>query len=196
MRDLGLFDPVDLLERGLHSGLTAFTRHPFDVEHRLGGVGVPGGFASQERQGKAKGSSKTQDRSHEPILDEAAERSFGLEELSPHGGRRPTPAKARPLCEKALCLCGEGVFVKLPGMPTNLDLDEKLVSEALRVTGLRTKKALVEEGLRALIRLHQQGDVRQLRGMLHWQEPDPQAPDSASGRVEKAGKGRSGAGPR
>ena len=77
-------------------------------------------------------------------------------------------------------------------MATNLDLDEKLVAEALRVTGLRTKKALVEEGLRALIRLHQQGDVRKLRGTLHWQEPGPQPSEPG----EKAGKGRSGAGPR
>lgn len=60
-------------------------------------------------------------------------------------------------------------------MPTNLDLDEQLVAEALRLSGLRTKKAVVEEGLRALIRLHRQADVRRLRGSLHWQDPDPQA---------------------
>lgn len=77
-------------------------------------------------------------------------------------------------------------------MATNLDLDEKLVAEALRVTGLRTKKALVEEGLRALIQLHLQGDVRKLRGTLHWQDPEPQAPEPG----EKTGKGRSGAGSR
>ena len=61
-------------------------------------------------------------------------------------------------------------------MPTNLDLDEQLVTEALRLSGLRTKKAVVEEGLRALIRLNRQADVRLLRGTLHWRDPDPQTP--------------------
>lgn len=78
-------------------------------------------------------------------------------------------------------------------MPTNVDLDEKLVAEALRVTGLRTKKALIEEGLRALIRFHQQSEVRKLRGMLPWHEPDS---PSTEGSTPKAGKGKAGAGPR
>lgn len=56
-------------------------------------------------------------------------------------------------------------------MATNLELDEQLVLRAMRVTGTRTKKALVEEGLRALIRLHEQREVRDLRGRLHWGEP-------------------------
>ena len=72
-------------------------------------------------------------------------------------------------------------------MPTNLDLEEGLVAQALRLTGLRTKKAVVEEGLRALIRLHGQVEVRRLRGLLHWQDPDPQPP---------AEKRKTGAGPR
>jgi Arc/MetJ family transcription regulator len=61
-------------------------------------------------------------------------------------------------------------------MPTNLELDEQLVAKARRLTGLRTKKAVVEEGLRALIRLHEHTDVRQLRGMMQWEEPEPEAP--------------------
>lgn len=72
-------------------------------------------------------------------------------------------------------------------MHTNLDLDEDLVAEALRLTGLRTKKAVVEEGLRALIRLHEQQDVRRLRGMLRWEEPEPRL---------AAKKGKGGASPR
>ena len=73
-------------------------------------------------------------------------------------------------------------------MPTNLDLDKSLVAEAMRLSGLRTKKSVVEEGLRALIRLHRQTDVRRLRGLLHWQDPE-------EGETKK-GKGRSGAGSR
>jgi hypothetical protein len=86
-------------------------------------------------------------------------------------------------------------------MPTNLDLDESLVAEALSLSGLRTKKAVVEEGLRALIRLHRQTDVRRLRGLLHWQNPDPQSPPEKEAEPEKEKgtkkrKGRAGAGPR
>ena len=36
-------------------------------------------------------------------------------------------------------------------MRTNIDLDEALIREAMEVTGLATKKAAVEEGLRRLI---------------------------------------------
>lgn len=72
-------------------------------------------------------------------------------------------------------------------MPTNLDLDETLVAKALRATGLRTKKAVVEEGLRALIRLYEQKDVRQLRGMMQWEDPEPSP---------AAKKGKGGASPR
>ena len=73
--------------------------------------------------------------------------------------------------------------------PTNIDLDEKLVAQALRATGLRTKKAVVEEGLRALIRLYEQQDVRRLRGMMQWEDPEP--PPAATAK-----KGKGGAGPR
>jgi len=73
--------------------------------------------------------------------------------------------------------------------PTNVDLDEQLVAEALQVTGLRTKKAVVEEGLRVLIRLHEQADVRRLRGMVQWEEP-------AAAAAAKKGRGKGRAGPR
>ena len=77
--------------------------------------------------------------------------------------------------------------------PTNVDLDEKLVTEAMRATGLRTKKAVVEEGLRALIRLHEQQDARRLRGMMNWEDPEPE-PVAKTAKAAKKGKG--GADPR
>lgn len=55
-------------------------------------------------------------------------------------------------------------------MATNLELDDALVVRAMQVTGIRTKRAVVEEGLRALIRLHEQREVRDLRGRLSWGE--------------------------
>jgi len=77
-------------------------------------------------------------------------------------------------------------------MLTNIDLDEDLIQQARRLSGLRTKKALVEAGLRALIKLHEQSDVRKLWGRLHWQDPEaPMAPETAAA-PEKKGKSRAG----
>jgi Arc/MetJ family transcription regulator len=38
-------------------------------------------------------------------------------------------------------------------MLTNIDIDDTLMSEAIRATGAPTRKAVVEEGLRLLVRL-------------------------------------------
>ena len=38
-------------------------------------------------------------------------------------------------------------------MRTNIDIDDALMTEAIRATGAKTKKAAVEEGLRVLVRL-------------------------------------------
>jgi len=77
-------------------------------------------------------------------------------------------------------------------MLTNIDLDEDLVQEARRLTGVRTKKALVEAGLRALIKLHEQSDVRKLWGRLHWQDPEAPATPETAAMPEKKGKSRGG----
>jgi len=52
---------------------------------------------------------------------------------------------------------------------TNIVLDETLIGEALALTGLKTKKAVIEEALRVLTRLKRQEQVRALRGRLHWE---------------------------
>lgn len=76
-------------------------------------------------------------------------------------------------------------------MLTNIDIDEKLMNEARRLSGLRTKKAIVEAALQALIKLHGQADVRQLWARLHWQDPsEPAAPPAQT--AGKGGKGRAG----
>ncbi|MGR4872301.1 type II toxin-antitoxin system VapB family antitoxin [Variovorax sp. LARHSF232] len=54
-------------------------------------------------------------------------------------------------------------------MRTNIEIDAKLMREALRVTGLKTKREVVEFGLRTVLRLHQQEQLHQLRGKLDWQ---------------------------
>ena len=54
-------------------------------------------------------------------------------------------------------------------MRTSIILDDVLVERALTLTGMKTKRAVIEEALRTLILLHEQGEVRQLRGQLHWE---------------------------
>jgi Arc/MetJ family transcription regulator len=52
---------------------------------------------------------------------------------------------------------------------TNIVLDDELVAEAMRRTGIKTKRAVVEEALKRLIRLSRQAEIRSLRGKLHWE---------------------------
>ena len=54
-------------------------------------------------------------------------------------------------------------------MRTNVVIDDELMAKAMTSTGLTTKKAVIEEALRTLIRLKSQEGVRQLRGQLHWE---------------------------
>ena len=54
-------------------------------------------------------------------------------------------------------------------MRTNIVIDDKLMRETLRATGLKTKREAVELGLRTLVRLSKQADLRRLRGKLDWQ---------------------------
>jgi Arc/MetJ family transcription regulator len=54
-------------------------------------------------------------------------------------------------------------------MRTNIVIEDKLMRDTLRATGLRTKREAVELGLRTLLRLRRQAAIRQLRGKLDWQ---------------------------
>lgn len=53
-------------------------------------------------------------------------------------------------------------------MRTNIVIDDKLMRDALRATGMKTKREAVEEGLRTLLRLKRQEEIRKLRGKLVW----------------------------
>lgn len=52
---------------------------------------------------------------------------------------------------------------------TNIDIDDRLLAEAMKVSGARTKREAVELGLAALVRLKQQEQIRGFRGKLRWQ---------------------------
>ena len=54
-------------------------------------------------------------------------------------------------------------------MRTNIVIDDQLMAEALELTGLKTKREAVEQGLRALIRLSRQERIRRYRGKLRWE---------------------------
>jgi Arc/MetJ family transcription regulator len=53
-------------------------------------------------------------------------------------------------------------------MRTNIDLEDKLIERAQKLTGIKTKREVVHEALRLLILLNEQGEVRVLRGKLPW----------------------------
>jgi Arc/MetJ family transcription regulator len=53
-------------------------------------------------------------------------------------------------------------------MRTNIVIDDDLMSDVLATTGLRTKREAVESGLRLLLRLARQEQLRELRGKLKW----------------------------
>jgi Arc/MetJ family transcription regulator len=53
-------------------------------------------------------------------------------------------------------------------MRTNIVIDDKLMRDTLRATGIKTKREAVEEGLRTLLRLKKQAAIRGLRGKLVW----------------------------
>jgi len=54
-------------------------------------------------------------------------------------------------------------------MRTNIVIDDKLMKDTLRATGLKTKREVVELGLRTVLRLRKQDEIRGFRGKLNWQ---------------------------
>jgi len=54
-------------------------------------------------------------------------------------------------------------------MRTNIVLDDKLIERAQKLTGIKTKREVVQEALRTLILLNEQGEIRNLRGKLKWE---------------------------
>ena len=53
-------------------------------------------------------------------------------------------------------------------MRTNVVLDDDLIRAALKLSGFKTKKKAIEEGLRLLVQLNLQRNVRSFRGKLKW----------------------------
>lgn len=65
-----------------------------------------------------------------------------------------------------MCISLNG-YTHLPAMRTNIVIDDDLLDDAIKLTGAKTKKEAVELGLRTLIALKKQENIRKFRGKLH-----------------------------
>lgn len=54
-------------------------------------------------------------------------------------------------------------------MRTNIVIDDKLMEAALQISGLTTKKDVVEEALKLLVKVRKQGNLKKLKGKLKWE---------------------------
>lgn len=55
-------------------------------------------------------------------------------------------------------------------MGTTIDIDDRLLGDAMRLSGIGTKKAVVEAALRLLIGVKGQTGIRRLKGNVRWEE--------------------------
>jgi len=53
-------------------------------------------------------------------------------------------------------------------MRTNIVIDDAIMKEAMMLSKLKTKKAVVETGLKLLVRIKKQEQIKSLRGKLKW----------------------------
>jgi Arc/MetJ family transcription regulator len=65
-------------------------------------------------------------------------------------------------------------------MRTNIEIDDEVMHEARRLTGLQTKRETVDLALRELVARHRQLGILRLRGRVHWE-----------GDLERSRRGRS-----
>lgn len=68
-------------------------------------------------------------------------------------------------------------------MRTNIMINDRLMRQAMRASGLRTKRETVEAGLQLLVQIHAQTAIRQLKGAIHW---DGNLEESRKSRVPLA----------
>jgi Arc/MetJ family transcription regulator len=64
-------------------------------------------------------------------------------------------------------------------MRTNIDIDDGLMRQAMRLGGIDTKKATVEAALRLFIQTRSQAGMRRFRGKVKWE-----------GNLEESRRGR------
>jgi Arc/MetJ family transcription regulator len=67
-----------------------------------------------------------------------------------------------------LCIIVAISYTKGPAVRTNIEIDDELMAKALRLTGLRTKRAVVEAGLRAVIEKRGRELLLEAAGKYPW----------------------------
>ena len=53
-------------------------------------------------------------------------------------------------------------------MRTNIEIDDKLMADAMKAGGFKTKRETVEESLRLLTQMRAQQELLSLRGKIKW----------------------------
>lgn len=74
-----------------------------------------------------------------------------------------------------MCMIGDGWMGR-----TNIVLDDKLVEECQKLTGIKTRRALIDYALHKLLRLARQRRLLELKGSVKW---DGDLPAWREGRV-------------
>jgi Arc/MetJ family transcription regulator len=64
-------------------------------------------------------------------------------------------------------------------MRTNIDIDDRLMRQAMRSSGASTKRGTVEAALRLLVETNSQTSIRRLKGKVRWE-----------GNLEESRRGR------
>ena len=54
-------------------------------------------------------------------------------------------------------------------MRTNIEIDNRLIADAMKLYGIKTKREAVEKALELLVRLKKQSKIRELRGKVKWE---------------------------
>ena len=54
-------------------------------------------------------------------------------------------------------------------MRTNIVVDDTLMEEALKLSGVKTKKSVVDKALKLLVQVKRQEAIRELKGKLSWE---------------------------
>jgi Arc/MetJ family transcription regulator len=60
------------------------------------------------------------------------------------------------------------IYTREAEMRTNVVIDDKLMASVLKVSGLTTKKDAIEEGLKLLLQVKRQKEIKRFRGKLNW----------------------------
>ena len=65
-------------------------------------------------------------------------------------------------------------------MRTNIVINDRLMRQAMKAAGLRTKRDTVEAGLKLLVQVQAQTAIRRLKGAIRW---EGNLEESRTGRV-------------